>query len=88
MHCKLELRAYSYNNITEYKRALGRINFNRYNLLIFYAVILSVLGSHMYVSLGHDNALFELNFALGAYQFASTATCNVARFTNRSCNAY
>ena len=88
MHGGGVLVAYADNDITEYDLSAGAgADLDRNDLLVLKAVFLGGLGVKVDVTLCGDDALRDLDLALGAYELAAGGACHVAGLSDGSGHA-
>ena len=87
VHSCSELVGNADDDITECQCAAVAVCLNRDDLLVLNAHSSSVFGCDVQVAHSSDDALCQLDFALGANQLAGACACDVAALTDGSLNA-
>ena len=81
VHCSCELRAYTYNNVTENGGSAVGFDLYGYDFLVGYAEFFCISRGEVDVTLCCDNAFCDFNFAAGTYELACAGTSYVTGFT-------
>ena len=82
MHSKCVRTADAADNIAEDKASSVGVDLDPNNVLILDAHLFGIFRSHVDVAFRNDDALFQLNFAAGANQFAGCGSSQIAGFTD------